>query len=130
MLHVGVQPDGRIVVPTNQVLQPAGKQVLFPGRPVDLAFADGGKTVVVKNMRNLVFLDADTARVKQTLASKVGFSVTGLLVQGDRVYVTDVQNHIRVAARQPDGTYEWDRPLELQKPATGGACYPAGVARL
>src|SRR5215472_16274398 len=74
---VGVQPDGRIVVPTNQVLEPAGQQVLFPGRPVDLAFADGGTTVVVKNMRNLVFLDADSCKVKQTLASKVGFSVTG-----------------------------------------------------
>src|SRR5206468_3810998 len=46
-LKVGVQPDGRIVVPTNQVLTPAGAQVTFPGRPVDLAFADGGKTLVV-----------------------------------------------------------------------------------
>src|SRR5262249_54340701 len=37
LLKVGVQPDGRIVVPTNQVLHPAGKQIVFPGRPVDLA---------------------------------------------------------------------------------------------
>src|SRR5438128_6666180 len=35
-LKVGLQPDGRIVVPTNQILQPAGKQVTFSGRPVDL----------------------------------------------------------------------------------------------
>ena len=35
-LKVGLQPDGRIVVPTNQILQPAGTQVTFPGRPVDL----------------------------------------------------------------------------------------------
>ena len=39
-LKVGVQPDGRIVVPTNQILQPAGKQVTFPGRPVDLLLID------------------------------------------------------------------------------------------
>ena len=26
-LKVGVQPDGRIVVPTNQILRPAGTQV-------------------------------------------------------------------------------------------------------
>ena len=42
-LKVGVQPDGRIVVPTNQILKPAGQQVTFPGRPVDLAWLDEGK---------------------------------------------------------------------------------------
>src|SRR5262249_48329325 len=69
---VGRQPDGRIVVPTNQVLTPAGKQVTFLGRPVDLALAEGGKTLVVKNMKNLVFLDAATGAVKQTLSSPAG----------------------------------------------------------
>src|SRR5437660_41522 len=56
-LQVGMQPDGRIVVPTNQLLKPAGKQITFPGRPVDLAFAEDGRVVVVKNRYNLVFID-------------------------------------------------------------------------
>src|SRR5262245_20230468 len=73
-LQVGVQPDGRIVVPTNQVLKPAGKQVTFPGRPVDLALADDGRTLIVKNQRDLILLDVATARIKQTLKSPVGFS--------------------------------------------------------
>src|SRR5579885_2332504 len=64
---VGLQPDGRIVVPTNQVLRPAGKQVTFPGRPVDLALADDGRTLVVKNMSDLVFIDTTAAAVRQTL---------------------------------------------------------------
>src|SRR5262249_35094814 len=91
-LRVGVQPDGRIGVPTNQILKPAGKQILFPGRPVDLAFADEGRTLVVKNRWDLVFIDLTTARVKQTLAlpskkkTDTGFSVVGILVQGGRVY--------------------------------------------
>src|SRR5437868_10301265 len=86
-LTVGLQPDGRIVVPTNQVLTPAGQQITFPGRPVDIAFAEDGKTLVVKNLRNLVFLDAATGKIKQTLSlptmrdSKTGFSVVGLLVR-------------------------------------------------
>src|SRR5438132_4811000 len=96
-LKVGLQPDGRIVTPTNQVLQPAGRQVTFPGRPVDLALTEDGKTLVVKNLRNLVFLDAATGRVQQTLASPVGFSVVGLAVWGGYVYVSDVRNHVRVA---------------------------------
>ena len=41
-LSIGVQPDGRILVPTNQILKPAGKQVTFPGRPVDLALSAVG----------------------------------------------------------------------------------------
>ncbi len=34
---VGPQPDGSILVPTNQLLRPAGFQIQFQGRPVDLA---------------------------------------------------------------------------------------------
>src|SRR5262245_913373 len=67
-LKVGVQPDGRIVVPTNQILRPAGRQVTFPGRPVDLILIDDGQTLVAKNMRDLVFIDVATGAVKQTLA--------------------------------------------------------------
>src|ERR1700738_4893949 len=82
-LRVGVQPDGRIVVPTNQILKPAGKQITFPGRPVDLTLAEEGKTLVVKNLNSLVFIDLATAQIKQTLTlplegrTRPGFSVTG-----------------------------------------------------
>src|SRR5260370_41104993 len=54
---IGLQPDGSVVVPTNQVLRPAGKQITFPGRPVDLTLLEDGKTLVVKNLRDLVFID-------------------------------------------------------------------------
>src|SRR5438270_6256113 len=98
-LKVGVQPDGRIVVPTNQILKPAGKQVTFPGRPVDLAFADDGRTLVVKNMSNLVFLDVKTGEIKQTLKSPLGLSATGLAIRGPNVLVSDSANHVRVAVK-------------------------------
>src|SRR5438128_6118977 len=112
-LKIGVQPDGRILVPTNQLLTPAGKQITFPGRPVDLAFAEQGHTLVVKNLRSLVFLDTATGKVKQTLAlptrpdSKTGFSVVGLLVREDEIYASDTQNHVRVARRESTGRYAW-----------------------
>src|SRR5438046_2853739 len=66
-LTVGEQPDGRIVGPTNQVLKPAGRQITFPGRPVDLALAEDGKVLVVKSNRSLEFIDLATGKVKQTL---------------------------------------------------------------
>ena len=127
-LQVGLQPDGRVVVPTNQILQPAGVQVLFPGRPVDLALLDGGRTLVVKNLKNLVFIDVATGRVRQTLASPVGFSVVGVLAHARQVYVTDVKDHLRVATRNADGLYEWKDPVELDKPRAGGSVHPAGIA--
>jgi YVTN family beta-propeller protein len=134
-LKVGLQPDGRIVVPTNQILQPAGTQVTFPGRPVDLVEVEGGKLLVAKNMKGLEFIDPATGKVKQTLALPAAakdlsgaFSAVGLVASGDRVFVTDSQNAVRVARKLPDGTYGWDGAFVLKPPAVGGAAYPTGLA--
>jgi YVTN family beta-propeller protein len=137
-LKVGVQPNGRIVVPTNQILEPAGKQITFPGRPVDLALAEEGKILVVKNMRDLVFIDIGSCQIKQTLGlphsdgkgkSGPGFSVVGLLVMDGKVYASDAQQHVRIAERQADGCYAWVKPIELAKPKVGGYAHPAGLCR-
>src|SRR5262249_22333513 len=134
LLKVGVQPDGRIVVPTNQVLHPAGKQIVFPGRPVDLAFAEDGKTLVVKNLRDLVFIDVVTGEIKQTLRQdrkRPGFSVVGLVVIGDLIYASDAEEHVRVARRQKDGKYTWEDSLGVEKPKkVKGDPHPAGITRL
>jgi YVTN family beta-propeller protein len=131
-LQVGLQPDGRIVVPTNQVLRPAGKQITFPGRPVDTALLDGGKALVVKNMRSLVFIDLATAEVVQSLAlpKDTGFGVVGLLADGERVYAGDAQEHLHVARREAGGRYRWATPIALARPAGGGKADPAGIARV
>jgi YVTN family beta-propeller protein len=127
-LTVGPQKDGRIVVPTNQVLRPAGTQVTFPGRPVDLALSADGKTLVVKNMKDLTFIDVAGAKVKQKLAHSGGFSVVGLL-QGDRVYVSDSKDDVRVADKQADGSWKWGENIRVHPPKVGGAANPAGLAR-
>src|SRR5262245_58392903 len=134
-LKVGVQPDGRIVVPTNQILQPAGTQVTFPGRPVDLVLIDDGKTLVAKNMRDLVFIDPATGKITQTLALPAAakglsgaFSAVGLLADNGRVYATDSQGAVRVAKWNPGGKYTWDAAFPLKAPAVGGVPYPTGMA--
>jgi YVTN family beta-propeller protein len=133
---VGVQKDGSILVPTNQVLRPAGKKITFPGRPVDLALAEEGRILVVKNMKDLLFIDIKTAKIKQALAlprgtKKVpgaGFSVVGLLVRGQRVYASDAHGHVRVAERNDKGRYQWKGGLATLPPKVGGAAHPAGLA--
>src|SRR5207253_3936638 len=110
-------------------------QVTFPGRPVDLAFAEDGRIVVVKNINNLVFIDAATGKIRQTLRlslnprSKLGFSVVGLLVVGDLVFASDTDNHVQLAERQQDGKYVWREPIALAKPEVGGLAHPAGISR-
>src|SRR5262245_46093885 len=134
-LHVGVQPDGRIVVPTNQILHPAGKQIAFPGRAVDLALTEDG-LLIVKNMKDLVFIDPNSATVKQTLPlpkplpheESLGFSVVGLLYRKGQVYVSDTRNYVRVATRNPNGSYQWSGRIEASPPAVGGVAHPAGIA--
>ncbi len=134
-LKVGLQPDGRIVVPTNQILQPAGKQVTFPGRPVDLLLIDAGRTLVAKNMKNLVFIDVATGGIKQTLtlpAAEKGlggaFSAVGLIADGNRILASDSQNAVRIAKRNDKGLFAWDGHVMLKAPAAGGAAYPTGMA--
>jgi YVTN family beta-propeller protein len=133
-LPIGVQPDGRIVVPTNQILTPAGRQIPFPGRPVDLAFADDGRTLVVKNRRDLVFIDVPSLGIKQVLElpkkedPRPGFGVVGLVVQDERVYAGDAQGQVRVAKRMSDGNYEWAASIKVPRPRLGGLPNPAGIA--
>jgi YVTN family beta-propeller protein len=150
---VGRQLDGRIVVPTNQVLQPAGQRLTFPGRPVDLALIADGRTLVVKNMHNLVFIDVAAARITQTLelprkpfgAARVkeappkgsggakhpyvppDFSVVGLQAYGGRIYASGSYGQIWVAAKGADGRYRWVTLLWLASPKVGGPANPAGL---
>src|SRR5439155_24920026 len=119
--HVGVQPDGRIVVPTNQILQPAGTQITFPGRPVSLLLIDRGKTLVVQNKNNLVFIDVPGRKVKQTLPSKVGLSVIGLAGNDTHIYTSDAKDHVQVIERQADGAFKLTLVAPLAKPKVDGA---------
>lgn len=136
-MTVGLQKDGSILTPTNQLLTPAGTQVLFPGRPVDVLLIDDGKSLVAKNMKALEFIDVATAKVVQTLdqpaAAKgekaFGFSAVGLIAVGDRLFVTDSQSAIRVAKKGDGGKWAWEaEPIKLPTPEVKGAAYPTGMA--
>jgi YVTN family beta-propeller protein len=69
---VGRLPDGRVVVPTNQVLEPAGFQVEFPGRPADLALSPDGGSLAVMNSDSLVLVRVHDRAIMQTLSVPEG----------------------------------------------------------
>src|SRR5690349_18708699 len=64
---VGKQKDNSYVVPTSQVIDPAGNTVTFPGRPVDLALSPNEKLLAVKNINNIIFFNAGDQSIIQTL---------------------------------------------------------------
>ena len=129
---VGEQGGSRVVVPTNQVLTPAGRLVTFPGRPVDLALLGDGKTIAIKNLRDLVLLDATTGTILQTLRlPSGGHAVSGLAVAGGgaTIYSSGTAGKIHVARREgKQGPYHWIEPFALPAPAVRGDPAPTGLA--
>src|SRR5207248_3654627 len=93
-----------------------------------LLLVDEGRTLVVKNQRDLVFIDTAAPRIIQNLPSPLGFSVVGLAAGGGRIYATDVRDHVRVASKGEDGRYLWAEPIKLGVPNVGGYAHGAGVA--
>jgi YVTN family beta-propeller protein len=86
-------------------------------------------------MHELLFVDVATGTVRQRLGTpkngkkQPGFSVVGLQSREDRIFATDAENHVRIAQRNPDGSYAWDKVLDLKKPVKGAAD-AAGIAVL
>jgi len=64
---VGRDATNHVVLPVNQVLTPAGKQIELPGlRPQVLALSPDGKLLVTSGKkRNLVVMDPDTGNILQ-----------------------------------------------------------------
>ena len=117
---IGPQPDGTILVPTNQLLSPAGFQVLFPGRPTDLALSPDGSLLAVKNMRDILLIRMQDRAVLQTLpVEKGGQGFVGIRFSGDgkRIFTTDSEGLIHVAALDAQNVMRWEPPIALPGPA-------------
>ncbi len=128
---VGPQPDGSVLVPSNQLLRPAGLQVFLPGRPVDLALSLNEQLLLVKNQYSLDLIRLNDRTILQSLPyPHSGASYTGICLSADgrRVFVTDAANHINIAALDKDQIMHWEQSILLPNPAIGGDAFPGGMA--
>ena len=128
---VGPQPDGSILVPSNQLLRPAGFQVSLPGRPVDLALTPDGKFLLVKNKDDLDLIRLTDRKVMQSLPfGKNGASFTGICLSpdGHRIYVTDAEDRICIAEIDNNNIMQWKDPVILPAPSIGDSPVPGGLA--
>src|SRR4051794_2020494 len=62
-LRIGDSAAGKIVVPTNQVLSPAGRQVTFSGRPTDVALSPDGRWLAVLENSRVTTIDPNSGKI-------------------------------------------------------------------
>lgn len=125
------------VVPTKQVIRPAGESVEWHGRPVDLAVGAGGKTVYVKGGSSVLVIDAAGWKIRQELkfGDNGGGSMAGIAVapDGKTVWVTLAKSKLLEGKVAADGTLSWGRTIDVpavDAPRGGrlAVSYPCGVA--
>jgi autotransporter-associated beta strand protein/YVTN family beta-propeller protein len=123
---VGQLPDGQQSLPSKQILRAAGQQIQFAGRPVDLALSPNGTTAYIKNMNNLLVVNATTWQLLQTLAFPTGgASMHGIAVSpdGSKVYATGAGNELHEWTVASNGIVSFARTIALP-----GGSDPCGLA--
>jgi len=126
-IRVGDIVAGGVVVPTGDVIQPAGKSVLIDRRPIATLVSADGSTVYVRDNEGITVLDV--AKSVVTARVKLGGSGLGGMVvneQETRLYTSNASNGVD----ELDITQ--NPPVVARKltvPAgKAGVPYPAGLA--
>src|SRR5947207_11208816 len=65
---VGSIQEGGVLVPTRQLIRPAGRVVEFGGRPVALIVSPDGGRIYVKDNHSVVAIDTAAGTVRQQLS--------------------------------------------------------------
>lgn len=128
--QVGTQPDGSILVPTNQLLNPAGFQVYFPGRPVDLALIQKKGLLAVKNKNSLELIRLSDRTILQSLPfPEAGSSFKGIFYseKSSNIFVTDAEERVLIAHLDNNNILNWQPSIKLPIPSIGGKPYPGGI---
>lgn len=120
--------NGGMIVPTGQLVRPAGETHAFFGRPTDIALSPSGLQVFAKLTGELMIVDAKTWKVVLDLPYPVKEqgSMHGLAVSkdGKRVFVTGSTKYLLEARCNAHGGWNWQRPIALAK----GTVHATGIA--
>jgi YVTN family beta-propeller protein len=113
-LRTGANADGRIVVPTNQVLSPAGRQVAFSGRPTDVALSPSGRWLAVLDRSHVATIDIGKGEIVSRVSHASG-SVGGIVFtpDGKRLLASNLRGSIGVFDVDDEGELEALSPIRL-----------------
>jgi YVTN family beta-propeller protein len=113
-LRTGDSADGRIVVPTNQVLSPAGRQVTFTGRPTDVALSPSGRWLAVLDRGHVAIIDPAAGEIVSRAPHASG-SFCGIVFtpEGKRLLASNIRGSIGVFDVADDGQLTAQPPIRL-----------------
>ncbi len=126
--HVGGNVDGRIVVPTNQVLSPLGNQVAFTGRPTDVALSPDGRWLAVLNRHDTILVDIESGEIVSQSKHRGGsYKGIAFTPDGQRLYVSCIRGTIEAYTVSDEGKLGQQDSIKL--PATrANNALPVGLA--
>src|SRR5271165_724087 len=136
--QVGPQTNGSFVVPTNQIVTPAGKQISFSGRPLAVAVNPNQNTAAVLNTGSgqsnlptspIVIVDLIAGSVKQQFdPGNNHASYNGVIYSqdGTHLYFSQDNGFVSIANVASDGTLSFDTQIKL--PTSAGAVNNGGLA--
>lgn len=112
-LRVG-DANGKIVVPTNQVLSPAGKQILIGGRPTDLTLSPDKKWLAVLDRNHVALINPKTGEIASRVSHGSG-SYAGILftADGKTLLASSNKGQIAVFDVETGGKLRAAKPIEL-----------------
>src|SRR3954447_8866043 len=129
--RIGPLADGRVIVPTNQILSPLGRQVVVGGRPTDVALAPNGKWLAVLNVNEVQLVDFEFGKILSH-ASIRGGSFKGIVFSpnGKRLYASSMKGGIAVLNVSTNGKLSAAKPIEvpLKRSRHGDTSVPVGLA--
>jgi YVTN family beta-propeller protein len=136
--RVGPQPDGSFVVPTNQVVTPAGAQVTFSGRPLAIAVRPDHRTAAILNTGSgqsnfatwpIIIVDLASGAIKQQFSpGSSNASYDGVIYSedGTHLYFSQDKGRIVVANVATDGTLSFSATIAV--PTSLGPVNNGGLA--
>jgi YVTN family beta-propeller protein len=108
---IGKQPDGSILIPTGQLLRPAGTHIQVNDRPLGMSLSPNGLTLAVATGSNfnpnaLHLIDVASKTVIQTIPLKSSFVGVTFNKAGDTIYVGgNTNNDVPALKKNADGTF-------------------------
>jgi YVTN family beta-propeller protein len=125
---VGVQPDGRILVPNGQTLAPAGTHIQVNDRPLGMVISPDGTLLAVVtgsnfSSRALHLIDLQTRMLKQTIGIANSFVGVAFSPDGGTIYVGGGPSNDVKIFKATNGAFAADGTI----PVSGGP-QPSGLS--
>lgn len=114
--RVGQLEGGRVVVPTNQVLSPLGRQVTYNGRPNDLALSPDGRWLAVLDFGQVLTINPESGKVVSRAPLKSGgYAGIAFTPDGGRLLASSFTGTIGVFEVSADGALKALPAIKLGK---------------